>query len=120
MRSYFFAPRKGVFPIVLLAGLAAACGPRHDHGNNNANNNANSSANTTTENGERGGRHRFRVACAADIQKFCANVEKRREQKECLRNNLDKITPDCKTALERRHGEGRKDKQDNANDKDDD
>jgi len=94
MRQSAFTSRAATLSIVLLA--VAACGPRHDH----------------AERGDRGERGGFRAACAADIQKFCANDEKRREQKECLRNNEDKLSADCKTALAKHHGEGRKDKDD--------
>lgn len=48
-----------------------------------------------------GARVRLRAACADDIQKYCANADKKRR---CLRENMDKLSDACKTALAQRGG----------------
>ena len=41
------------------------------------------------------------AACKDDVQKFCASEPKGQGKiKACLQNNSDKVSPDCKTALE--------------------
>ena len=58
--------------------------------------------------GERGGRRgRLRQACADDIAKYCSGMERRRLQRECLRDHLDQLSTDCKTFIQNR-GEGRR------------
>ena len=58
--------------------------------------------------GERGGRRgRLRQACADDITKYCSGMERRRLQRECLRDHLDQLSADCKTLIQNR-GEGRR------------
>jgi uncharacterized protein HemX len=52
------------------------------------------------------GHHGLRAACSEDIQKFCANEQRKRR---CLRDNMDKLSDTCKAALAERHG-GRKNK----------
>ena len=45
-------------------------------------------------------REAVRAACATDISKLCATVDKGNGHRmECLRANTDKLTPDCKTQL---------------------
>jgi hypothetical protein len=45
-------------------------------------------------------REAFRAACAGDIAKLCANVEKGQGRTvDCVRTNADKLTPVCKTGL---------------------
>lgn len=48
-----------------------------------------------------GGRQRLRAVCADDIQKYCASADKKRR---CLKENIDKLSDACKTAVEQRHG----------------
>jgi hypothetical protein len=48
-----------------------------------------------------GGRHGLRSVCADDIQKYCANEDR---VGRCLRQNMDKLSDACKTALAERHG----------------
>ena len=48
-----------------------------------------------------GGRMRLRTVCADDIQKYCANADKKRR---CLRENIDKLSDTCKTAVGQRGG----------------
>jgi hypothetical protein len=41
------------------------------------------------------------AACKDDIQKFCASEPKGQGKvKACLESNKDKVSPDCKTALD--------------------
>lgn len=51
----------------------------------------------------RGGHHGLRTACAADIQKYCADEPRKRR---CLRDNVDKLSDTCKAALTERQGRG--------------
>lgn len=44
-----------------------------------------------------GGRHQgLRAVCADDIQKYCANADKK---KRCLKENIDKLSDACKAAV---------------------
>jgi hypothetical protein len=63
-----------------------------------------------------GGRHGLRAACADDIQKFCANEQKKRR---CLKDNMDKLSDTCKTALAQHRG-GNKNNQNASGDNDKD
>jgi hypothetical protein len=63
--------------------------------------------------GERGDRHGgggLRRACRADIEQFCAADQKGRDRRECLQTHIDKLSADCKTAIQDRmnHRGGRK------------
>jgi len=78
-----------VATIALLAGLVAACGPQ---------NNRNEKLAHESRHG-----HGLRVACADDIEKYCANADKRRR---CLKQNIDKLSETCKTALAQRRNKG--------------
>ncbi|HEY3777218.1 MAG TPA: hypothetical protein VGL35_04100 [Rhizomicrobium sp.] len=49
----------------------------------------------------RGGHHGLRMACAADIQKYCADEPRKRR---CLRDNVDKLSDACKAALAQPRG----------------
>ena len=77
--------------LTLFVAILAACGPqKHENANQ--------------ENLARGGKHGMRAACSEDIQKFCANADKKRR---CLRDNLDKLSDTCKAAMaQRRNGNG--------------
>ena len=77
--------------IAVLAGLIAGCGPQ----------------NKGNEKLAHEGRHAhgIRAACADDLQKYCANADKR---KRCLRQNIDKLSEPCKTALAERRNKGGK------------
>ncbi len=53
--------------------------------------------------GERaGGRGGIRRACEADIEQFCAADQKGRDRRECLQSHMDKLSADCKAAIEAR------------------
>ena len=60
-----------------------------------------------------GGHQKVRVVCADDIQKYCASADKK---KRCLRENMDKLSDACKTAVGQRHG--RKARDNNGGDDD--
>ncbi|HTT98556.1 MAG TPA: hypothetical protein VMF58_10940 [Rhizomicrobium sp.] len=79
----------------------------------------------------------LRRACRADIEQYCAADQTGRDRRECLQTHIDKLSADCKTALQDRmnhRGGGRRNRdQDNGttngsttngtnggNDKDDD
>jgi hypothetical protein len=63
--------------------------------------NQNQQKNNAQQEGARGGHHGIRVACADDIQKYCANEQRK---KRCLRDNIDKLSDTCKAALAERRG----------------
>lgn len=42
----------------------------------------------------------MRQACAADAQKFCGDKTDRAERRTCMMANKDKLSADCKTAME--------------------
>ncbi|HEX3666619.1 MAG TPA: hypothetical protein VHU23_15445 [Rhizomicrobium sp.] len=67
----------------------------------------------------RGGHHGLRKVCADDIQKYCANDDRKRR---CLRQNEDKLSEACKAAVAQGHGAhgGHKRDKDNDNKSDDD
>jgi hypothetical protein len=43
-------------------------------------------------------RAKVRAACASDIQKFCADAERGRGMRACLRSNAAQLSDDCKAA----------------------
>jgi uncharacterized lipoprotein YajG len=87
-----FATRAAVLLLVPVF-LVAACEKQNNSKQNNAQ--------ATHEQSAGGGHQRVRVVCADDIQKYCANAEKKRR---CLRENMDKLSEPCKTALAERKG----------------
>lgn len=82
------------------------------------------------------GEHRggLRRACRADLEQYCAADQKGRDRRECLQSHIDKLSADCKTAVQdrmNRRGGGRRNRDQNtgttnstgtngADDKDDD
>jgi hypothetical protein len=79
--------------------------------------------------GENGGHGGLRRSCRADIEQFCAADQKGRDRRECLQSHMDKLSADCKTALQDRMnhkggGHKNRDKSNTTNggttDKDDD
>ena len=48
-------------------------------------------------------REKFRAACGADVQKFCANVERAKgAMRSCLDTHASDLSPACKAAREER------------------
>ena len=61
-----------------------------------------------------GGRHQgLRTACADEIQKYCANEDRKRR---CLRNNMDKLSDTCKAAVGQRGGRRGRDRDNGSDD----
>lgn len=54
--------------------------------------------------GERheGGRGGLRRACSADLEQYCAADQTGRDRRQCLESHADKLSADCKSALEAR------------------
>ena len=58
-----------------------------------------------TSSGESGGRTKMRAACAADIEKLCANVERNRDAiRGCLQTNAAQLSDSCKAVFAGREG----------------
>ena len=53
------------------------------------------------------------TACADDIQKYCANADRKRR---CLRDNIDKLSDTCKAAVGQRGGRRGRGKDDSGSD----
>lgn len=91
-----------LLPIVFLAGCE-----RHNRQQNHQGNNVQAPQTTqvpqTTQGTQQatGGRVRLRVACADEIQKYCADAQRKRR---CLRENIDKLSDTCKAALAQHGG----------------
>ena len=95
--SGIFATRAAALLLVPVF-FVAACEKQNNSKQNNSKQN---NAQATQEQFAGGGHQRVRVICADDIQKYCANAEKKRR---CLRDNMDKLSEPCKTALAGRKG----------------
>ena len=83
-----------LFPALLIAGCEKQNKQQNSHQNN---------PQATQEQLPSGGgkRVRLRVVCADDIQKYCADADKKRR---CLKENIDKLSDACKAAVEQRGG----------------
>jgi hypothetical protein len=94
--------------IVGLGAILGACHPRDQSEKAGQQ----SGQTVQTDEGRKHGGHGLRRVCADDIAKFCQNQDKKRR---CLRENLDKLSPDCKSAVEaaRNHKRGHDDSGDN-------
>jgi hypothetical protein len=96
LRTYKFLVVAG------FALLTVACNPKHQNGQQqSAKTNAGTTEQAAPENGPG-----LRVACADEIQKYCASDPRKRR---CLRENMDKLGDTCKTAVNapRTGGNGR-------------
>lgn len=51
---------------------------------------------------DRGGGHGLRKECRADLEQYCAASQRGRERLECLQSHRDKLSDDCKKALDDR------------------
>ena len=85
-------------PILLacVLGLGLAACDRHNNPLRNL---------TGHERGERhegGGRGGIRRACSAELEQYCAADQKGRDRRLCLESHQDKLSADCKAALEAR------------------
>jgi hypothetical protein len=52
----------------------------------------------------------MRAACAADIQKFCANAERGKSSRACLRTHRAELSPECASARAELRAERRQEK----------
>ncbi len=85
----------GLAAVMLAAGMISGC---------NQNQHKNAEQKNAPEEMARGGHHGLRKVCADDIQKYCANEDRKRR---CLKDNIDKLSDACKAALGE-HGGGHK------------
>ena len=76
---------------LMVCTVLLACSPQQNNKNKNE----------TTEM-TRGGKVKIGRVCRADIRQYCSSAEKGKARRECLENNIDKLSSDCKTALEQR------------------
>src|SRR5580693_2094528 len=107
LRQMRFAP--SIVLIVALTGAVAACHPRN-HSEQSAQPASNQSGQAGQTEGRHGG-HGLRRVCADDIAKYCQNEDRK---KRCLRQNMDKLSADCKAAVEA--ARGHKHNKDNTDD----
>jgi hypothetical protein len=84
---------RAVFILLLPAFLLSACEKQNNSKQNNPQ--------PAHEQLAGGGHQRLRAICADDIQKYCATADRKRR---CLRDNMDKLSEACKTALAERRG----------------
>jgi hypothetical protein len=79
--------KRALLAIVCLTGLGPAMATAQDV----------SSPQSTTERAQ--ARQKVRSACAADVQKFCANIEHvKGAMRTCLDQNQASLSPDCSAA----------------------
>lgn len=70
---------------------------------------------------QRGG-HGLRRACRSELEQYCAASQRGRERVQCLQNHRDKLSDDCKKAVDERANRrgGRRQNRDNAGSTDND
>jgi hypothetical protein len=104
----------GLAAVLLAGAMISGCNQ-----NQKTTEQKNGEQKTTQQELVRGGGHRgLRKVCADDIQKFCANEDRKRR---CLKDHMDQLSDTCKAAVEK-HGGGRnrdKDKDNNSGDDND-
>ncbi len=49
--------------------------------------------------GDEGHHGRFRAACGADVQTYCASAQTRDDRRQCIIANKDKLSDTCKAFL---------------------
>jgi hypothetical protein len=55
-------------------------------------------------------RSKMRAACAADIQKFCADAERGKSARACLQSHRAELSPECASARAELRAERRQEK----------
>jgi hypothetical protein len=90
------AVRYAAVLLMLPALLVAGCEQRNKQQNQQQHNPQAAQQQFTGK-----GHARLREACADDIQKYCANADRKRR---CLRENMDKLSDACKAAVGQRGG----------------
>ncbi len=99
--------------IVLIVAVTAAVGACHPREHSEQTGQSGQGVLTQERHGGQG----IRRICADDIAKYCQNEDRK---KRCLRQNMDKLSADCRAALEAARARGReKDNNSNSNDKSD-
>jgi hypothetical protein len=93
---------QSIVLIVAVTGALAACHPR-DHSEHSGQPESTQPQQVGQAEGQRGGRGLRRI-CADDIAKYCQNDDRKRR---CLRQNMDKLSADCKAAVEAARGHKR-------------
>lgn len=93
----------GLSAVLLAAGMITGC---------NQNQQKAAEQKNVQQEFERGGHHGLKKICADDIQKYCASADRK---KRCLKENIDKLSDACKTAVQQ-HGGGHKHNKDKGND----
>jgi outer membrane murein-binding lipoprotein Lpp len=103
MKKFLFAAL--MLACVPLAGCNQQANRPHNHA---ARESERGNAVHETEQGQERGRGRgLRRACSSEIQQYCASEERGRARRECLQSHMDKLSADCKAAVEAR-GQGRR------------
>ncbi|HEX4159790.1 MAG TPA: cysteine rich repeat-containing protein [Rhizomicrobium sp.] len=97
----------GLAAVLLAAGMISGCNQNHQK---------NAEQKPAQQELVRGGHHGLRKACADDIQKFCANEDRK---KRCLKDHMDQLSDTCKAAVAQ-HGGGHKRGKDKDNNSGDD
>lgn len=92
----------GLAAVLLAAGMISGC---------NQNQQKSTEQKSAQQEFVRGG-HWLRKACGDDITKYCANADRK---KRCLKENIDKLSDTCKTALAQHRGGHNRDKDNNNN-----
>jgi hypothetical protein len=98
----------GLAAVLLAAGMISGC-------NQNQHKNAeqkNAEQKPAQQELVRGGHRGLRKACADDIQKFCANEDRK---KRCLKDHMDQLSDTCKAAVEKKGGGRNRDKDNDNN-----
>jgi len=88
---------RAIALVVAVSGAVAACHPRENSGQSSQSGQSGQPAQTE---GRRG--NGIRRICADDIAKYCENADRKRR---CLKENIDKLSPNCKAALQAARGQ---------------
>jgi|HubBroStandDraft_5_1064220.scaffolds.fasta_scaffold22617_2 hypothetical protein len=89
-------------PILLAAVMCAGLAGCERHGEHAAARLGGRAAMHEGREAGREGRGGLRRACEADIEQFCAADQTGRDRRQCLESHMDKLSNDCKTAIEAR------------------
>jgi len=108
--------------VTLLCLTTMACKP-HDH-NDRGDRGFRQEQRMERRGGEGERRGGLRKFCRTDMEQFCASAQTGRDRRQCLIAHMDKLSADCKTALQermnRRGGRNRDFNQNNGTNQNDD
>ena len=108
---------QSIVLIVAVTGALAACHPRdHSEHSGQPGSTQSGQAGQAGQVERRHGGRGIRKLCADDIAKYCQNEDRK---KRCLRQNMDKLSADCKAAIEAARGHKRDAGDANKSDNDD-